>query len=76
LSEDWSFCRLARGGGWKVYADCKPRLKHTGPYPFRTIDSLSLPPEDDIVEIQEHNPIIAKKEKTSVTYRAIEGLSE
>ncbi len=60
LSEDWSFDKRVRSAGYKVYADCLPRLKHTGPYPFRTIDSLSLPPEDSVVEIQEHNPIIAR----------------
>lgn len=60
LSEDWSLCRRVRGAGFHIYADCFPRLKHTGPYPFRTIDSLSLPPEDSVVEIQEHNPIIAR----------------
>lgn len=60
LSEDWSLCHRVRAAGYQVAADCLPRLKHTGPYPFRTIDSLSLPPEDDVVEIQEHNPIIAR----------------
>lgn len=56
LSEDWSLCYRARQAGCSVLADLNPVLCHTGEYAFRVIDSICLPPTDDVVSIKERAP--------------------
>ena len=41
LSEDWAFCgRVRRTNDYKVYADFRPVLRHTGEYEYRLEDAV------------------------------------
>lgn len=45
LSEDYSFCKLVRGAGFKVWADLKPTLTHFGSHEYRMVDTGVRLPE-------------------------------
>jgi hypothetical protein len=66
LSEDWAFCERARGEGFELYLDLKPRLVHNGSHSYRVIDSQFTLPLNQSIVLRAVKPMPAPLEQSAL----------